>query len=64
MKAEFIQIVVNGVFAEDYKETHNRPVFRSFCRSFSIVPIGEGWSIMSDMLFVTLATEELSCVSV
>ncbi|XP_025206227.1 nuclear RNA export factor 1-like [Melanaphis sacchari] len=54
-----IQIVLNGVFAEDFKETKSRHVYRSFCRTFCIVPVGSGWSIYSDMLFVTLVTDEL-----
>jgi len=58
-----VQIVVNGVFAEDFKETNYRHVYRSFCRTFCIVPIGSGWSIISDMLFVTTVTDELLLVS-
>jgi nuclear RNA export factor len=58
-----VQIVLNGVFAEDFKETNQRQVFRSFCRTFSIVPIGSGWSIVSDMLFVTVVNDELLKVS-
>ncbi|VVC28362.1 Hypothetical protein CINCED_3A015947 [Cinara cedri] len=61
--AQLIQIVVNGVFAENYKENQQRPLFRSFCRAFSIVPFGNGWSILSDMLFVTLVNEEQQCES-
>lgn len=57
-----IQINVNGVFAEDFKETNLRPVFRSFCRSFCIVPVGSGWSIMNDMLFITVVSDELLIV--
>ncbi|XP_060865132.1 nuclear RNA export factor 1-like [Metopolophium dirhodum] len=57
--AAMVQIVVNGVFAEDFKETNYRHVYRSFCRTFCIVPIGSGWSIISDMLFVTTVTDEL-----
>lgn len=57
-----LQIVVNGVFAEDFKETNFRPVFRSFSRTFCIVPVGSGWSIISDMLFVTIVSEELLIV--
>lgn len=58
-----VQIVINGVFAEDFKETNIRHVFRSFCRAFSIVPVGSGWSIVSDMLFVTIVNDELLLVS-
>jgi len=58
-----IQIVLNGVFAEDFKETNHRHVYRSFCRTFCIVPVGSGWSIISDMLFVTIVTDELLLVS-
>ncbi|CAH1731565.1 unnamed protein product [Aphis gossypii] len=57
--AAMIQIVLNGVFAEDFKETNHRHVYRSFCRTFCIVPVGSGWSIISDMFFVTLVTDEL-----
>jgi len=58
-----IQIVVNGVFAENFKDTDHRHVFRSFCRTFCIVPFNMGWSIISDMMFVTLANDELMLVS-
>lgn len=54
-----IQITVNGVFAETNYRSH---VFRSFCRTFVIVPVGSGWSIFSDMLFVTVASDELILV--
>ncbi|KAE9523233.1 hypothetical protein AGLY_016369 [Aphis glycines] len=57
--AAMIQIILNGVFAEDFKETNHRHVYRSFCRTFCIVPVGSGWSIISDMFFVTLVTDEL-----
>ncbi|VVC38388.1 Nuclear transport factor 2,TAP C-terminal (TAP-C) domain,Nuclear transport factor 2, eukaryote,UBA- [Cinara cedri] len=56
--AKFIQIVVNGVFAENFKETQQRPLFRSFCRAFCIVPFGSGWSILNDMLFVTEVNDD------
>lgn len=56
-----VQIIVNGVFAEDY-ELHKRLTLRSFCRMFAIVPVGSGWSILSDMLFVTLTNNELYLV--
>ncbi|XP_025202678.1 nuclear RNA export factor 1-like [Melanaphis sacchari] len=54
-----VQIVLNGVFSEDFKETNYKHVFRSFCRTFCIVPVGNGWSIISDMFFITIVTEEL-----
>lgn len=54
-----IQIVVNGVFAETNHRLH---VLRSFCRTFIIVPVGSGWSILSDMLFVTVTSDELNLV--
>ncbi|XP_015373159.1 PREDICTED: nuclear RNA export factor 1-like [Diuraphis noxia] len=57
--AAMVQIVLNGVFAEDFKETNYRQVYRSFCRTFCIVPVGSGWSIISDMLFITTVTDEL-----
>ncbi|XP_060839178.1 nuclear RNA export factor 1-like [Rhopalosiphum padi] len=57
--AAMVQIVLNGVFAEDFKETNYRHVYRSFCRTFCIVPVGSGWSIISDMLFITIVTDEL-----
>jgi len=58
-----VQIVVNGVFAEDFKESNFRQVFRSFCRTFCIVPFGSGWSILSDMMFITVVSDELLLVS-
>lgn len=58
-----IQIVVNGVFVEEFKETNIRHVYRSFARTFSIVPVGNGWSIISDMLFVTVVSDEILLVS-
>ncbi|XP_060842102.1 nuclear RNA export factor 1-like isoform X1 [Rhopalosiphum padi] len=57
--AAMVQIVLNGVFAEDFKETHCRHIYRSFCRTFCIVPVGSGWSIISDMFFITLVTKEI-----
>lgn len=54
-----VQIVINGVFAEDYLETNHRHIFRSFCRTFGIIPFGNGWSIISDMMFVTVVSDEL-----
>lgn len=58
-----IQVVVNGVFAEEFNENHNYQVFRSFCRTFCLVPAVSGWIILSDMMFVTLVTSELLAVS-
>ena len=58
-----VQIVLNGVFAEDFKETNNRHIYRSFCRTFCIVPVGGGWSIINDMCFITTVTDELLLVS-
>jgi len=58
-----VQIVVNGVFVEDYKETNIRQLYRSFCRSFCIVPVESGWRILSDMHFVTVVSDELLLVS-
>lgn len=63
LKAAMVQIVVNGVFIEDYKETNIRQVFRSFCRTFCIVPVDSGWRILSDMLYVTVVSDELLLVS-
>ncbi|XP_016663786.1 nuclear RNA export factor 1-like [Acyrthosiphon pisum] len=57
--AAMVQIVVNGVFAENFKITNYRNIYRSFCRTFCIVPVGSGWNIISDMLFVTIVTDEL-----
>ncbi|XP_029344670.1 nuclear RNA export factor 1-like [Acyrthosiphon pisum] len=54
-----VQIVLNGVFVEDFKETNCKHTCRSFCRTFCIVPVGNGWSIISDMLFITTITEDL-----
>lgn len=54
---------MNGVFAEDFKDINHRPVFRSFCRTFNIVPVGGGWSLLSDMLFVTVVSDELLSVN-
>ncbi|XP_050527451.1 nuclear RNA export factor 1-like isoform X2 [Daktulosphaira vitifoliae] len=56
--AAMVQIIVNGVYVEDF-DLHKRMTIRSFCRTFAIVPVGSGWSILSDMLFVTLANNEL-----
>lgn len=50
---------MNGVF----NEIDNKSVFQSFCRIFCIVPIGEGWRILNDMLFMTLVSDELLVVS-
>lgn len=58
-----VQIVVNGVFAEDFIETNHRHIFRSFCRTFCIIPFGNGWSIISDMIFITVVSDELLLVS-
>lgn len=57
------QIVVNGVFIEEFKETNIKHVYRSFSRAFFIVPVGKGWSIMNDMLFVTVVSDEILIVS-
>ncbi|XP_025191697.1 nuclear RNA export factor 1-like [Melanaphis sacchari] len=57
--ATMIQIVLNGVFAEDFKIYDFNPLYRSFCRTFCIVPFGNGWSIISDMFFITIVTDEL-----
>ena len=62
-QAAMVQIVINGVFAENFKETNYRNIYRSFCRTFCIVPVGSGWNIISDMLFVTIVTDELLIVS-
>lgn len=58
-----IQIVVNGVFIEEHKEIDERPLFRSFSRTFCLIPFNNGWIIISDMLFITLVTDELYFVS-
>lgn len=55
--------MVNGVFAEEFNENHNYQVFRSFSRTFSLVPAINGWIILSDMMFVTLVSSELAAVS-
>ncbi|XP_050434890.1 nuclear RNA export factor 1-like [Adelges cooleyi] len=47
-----VQIVVNGVFAEGYVN-NDKLLLRSFSRIFAITPVGNGWSILSDMLFIT-----------
>lgn len=54
---------MNGVFAENYVETQQRPLFRSFCRAFGLVPFESGWSIFSDMLFITEVTDDQYYVS-
>lgn len=59
-----VQIVVNGVFAEDYDAESKKRLFRSFSRTFIIVPVGGGWSILNDMLFITVVTDEVFIVSV
>lgn len=58
-----IQVVVNGVFIEEFNKTSIKHVCRSFSRAFFIVPYGNGWRIINDMLFVTIATDELILVS-
>ncbi|XP_022175908.1 nuclear RNA export factor 1-like isoform X2 [Myzus persicae] len=58
-----IQVIVNGVFAEEFNENHNYQVFRSFSRIFCLVPAVNGWIILSDMMFVTLVTSELAAES-
>jgi hypothetical protein len=55
--------VVNGVFAEEFNENHNCQVFRSFSRTFSLVPAVNCWIILSDMMFITLVSSELMEVS-
>lgn len=62
LKAAMVQIVVNGVFVENYKENNIRQVYRSFSRSFCIVPVESGWRILSDMLYVTVVSDELLLV--
>jgi len=57
-----IEIVVNGVFAENFKETTLRHVFRLFSRTFCLVSFNSGWIITSDMMFVTCITQELLAV--
>ncbi|KAE9530486.1 hypothetical protein AGLY_010948 [Aphis glycines] len=47
---ELLQIVVNGVFAE---ETNDKHIFRSFCRTIYLVPVGSSWNIISEMFFIT-----------
>lgn len=46
----FVQIVVNGLFTETFKQ--NKPL-RSFCRTFFIVPQGQGFVIVNDMLQIS-----------
>ncbi|CAI6357453.1 unnamed protein product [Macrosiphum euphorbiae] len=61
--AAMIQIVVNGVFVENFIENNYYDKFthtyRPFCRTFCLVPVGSGWSIISDMLYVTKVTHAL-----
>ncbi|XP_050438937.1 nuclear RNA export factor 1-like isoform X2 [Adelges cooleyi] len=53
-----VQIVVNGAFAEEYID-NKKLTLRSFSRIFAITPVGNGWSIISDMLFITAANMEM-----
>lgn len=57
-----VQIVVNGVFAENVEENYPKYLFRSFCRTFCLVPDGSTWRILSDMLFVTVVSNEIIMV--
>lgn len=57
-----VQIVVNGVFAENFKESDHKYLFRSFCRTFCLMPDGSKWRILSDMLFVTVVSNEITMV--
>lgn len=57
--ATMIQIVINGVYIEDFKKNQVNNFFRSFCRSFCIVPVDDDWKILSDILFVTAVSKEL-----
>lgn len=59
-----IQIVVNGVFAENFQETARRHTFKSFCRTIFLVSNENVWKILNDMLFVTNVNEELYLVSI
>lgn len=54
-----VQIVVNGVFAENFEESDPMYTFRSFCRTFCLVPDENSWRILSDMLFITVVSNEI-----
>ena len=49
----FALVVVNGVYRELYKK---QEPLRAFCRTFYIVPQGEGFVIVNDILVLTNAT--------
>lgn len=51
----FIQIVINGVYREHIKKNS---LLRAFSRSFIIIPQGEGYVIMNDLLLLINATVE------
>ncbi|XP_050530876.1 nuclear RNA export factor 1-like isoform X2 [Daktulosphaira vitifoliae] len=56
--SSMVQIVVNGVFSE-YYYNNSKPLFRSFCRTFNVIPTGDGcWRILNDMFCVTTANNE------
>ena len=50
---QFVLIVINGVFRELFKK---QEPLRAFCRTFYIVPQGQGFVIVNDLLLITSAT--------
>ncbi|VVC37603.1 Nuclear transport factor 2, eukaryote,NTF2-like domain [Cinara cedri] len=51
-----VQVVVNGMFIDNYCVTNKTHTFQSFCRSFCI---STDWRIIGDMLFVTPPPREM-----
>ena len=56
-----MMMTVTGLFLEP-GPGRNQPL-RSFTRVFVIIPFGEGYVIINDMLFVTNATDDQMKVS-
>jgi len=50
-----VSIVVNGLVVESWKKVKN---LRSFTRSFTIIPQGQGFVIINDMLILSHSTKE------
>lgn len=54
---EFINVVVNGLLQETFKTQSS---FRSFCRTFFLVPHNNGFVILNEMLLI--ATPSVICL--
>jgi len=53
----FIHFVVTGVFREVQSSTSDKPIYRSFSRSFVTVPVGSGLRIINDQMTITNCTD-------